>query len=138
MSTASLKIFTDGGSRGNPGPSAAGIVIKDLSGKIIHQFNQYLGVTTNNIAEYQGAILALKYLVDSSLKPEKIYFYLDSTLVVNQLNGLWKVKDANLRLQVIEARQLEAQLNSKITYTAIPREKNTQADHQVNLCLDQQ
>lgn len=131
-----LNIYTDGGSRGNPGPAAVGVVIKDQDNKIIQQYGQTIGKTTNNVAEYQGVISALEYLITNKLKPESIHFFLDSTLVVNQLSGLWKVKDANLRELVIKVRQLEGTLNTPIKYTAIPREKNSQADALLNQALD--
>ncbi|MCG2691899.1 ribonuclease HI family protein, partial [Microgenomates group bacterium] len=130
-----LNIFTDGGSRGNPGPAAVGIVIKDAANKIQHSFGQAIGTATNNIAEYQAVIIALQWLRQQPVKSRKINFFLDSTLVVNQLNGLWKLKDARLRQKVILIRQLEASFNANITYTAIPRAQNSRADFQVNLAL---
>lgn len=131
-----LNIFTDGGSRGNPGPSAIGVVIKDTQDKIIHQFGKTIGNGTNNVAEYQGVIFALGYLILNQFSPSIINFFLDSTLVVNQLNGLWKIKDSNLRTLVIKVRELESQLKTKIKYHAIPREKNAEADALLNLALD--
>jgi len=144
MTNPKLHIYTDGGSRGNPGPAAIGVVIKDGSDQLIHQFSQTIGRATNNLAEYQAVIAALKWLIANknhlaglSLSGDcRINFFLDSTLVVNQLNGLWKVKDANLRQQVIQIRQLEAGLNCQIQYTAIPREKNLEPDTLLNQALD--
>lgn len=134
-----LKINTDGGSRGNPGPAAAGIVIFDTSAKtLVHEFGQTIGRATNNIAEYQAVVLALEWLLKSGLKPETINFFLDSTLVVNQMNGLWRVKDANLRQKIILVRELEASLKCPVQYTAIPREQNMAADALVNQALDNQ
>ena len=132
-----LNIFTDGGSRGNPGPAAIGIVIKDAANQTLHNFGQTIGIATNNIAEYQAVIIALQWLLHQPARPRKANFFLDSTLVVNQLNGLWKLKDAHLRQKVILIRQLEASLNADITYTAISRSQNSAADLQVNLALDQ-
>jgi len=132
-----FNIYTDGGSRGNPGPAAIGVVIKDKQNKIIHQFGHTIGKATNNIAEYQGVVAALEYLITNKLTPTSINFFLDSKLVVNQLKGLWKVKDTNLRQKVIQVRQLEGTLNSTIQYTAIPREKNHQPDALLNQALDQ-
>lgn len=138
----SLNIFTDGGSRGNPGPAAIGVIIKDASNKTLHSFGQTIGTATNNIAEYQAVIVALQWLIDNkkslgNLSGEcRINFFLDSTLVVNQLNGLWKLKESRLRQKVILIRQLEAGLNTSITYTTIPRAQNSSADLQVNLALD--
>lgn len=142
MTDPKLHIYTDGGSRGNPGPAAIGVVIKDGSNQLIHQFSQTIGRATNNLAEYQAVIAALKWLIANknnlpSLSANwPINFFLDSTLVVNQLNGLWKVKDANLRQQVIQIRQLEAGLSCPIQYTAIPREKNLEPDALLNQALD--
>lgn len=134
-----LKINTDGGSRGNPGPAAVGVVIFDTSANfLVHQFGQTIGRATNNIAEYQAVVLALEWLNKSGLKPETINFFLDSALVVNQMNGLWRVKDVNLRQKIILIRSLEADLNCPIQYTAIPREQNTTADALVNQALDNQ
>lgn len=131
-----LNIHTDGGSRGNPGPAAVGVVIQESSGKLIHQFSQTIGQATNNIAEYQGVIIALEYLLKQNLNPTSIHFFLDSTLVVNQLSGLWKIKDTNLKGKAIKVKQLEGSLNCPINYTAIPREKNSQADLLLNQALD--
>ena len=131
-----LNIFTDGGSRGNPGPAAVGVIIKDASDKTLHSFGQTIGIATNNIAEYQAVIIALQWLSRHPDRPRRINFFLDSTLVVNQLNGLWKLKDSHLRQKVILIRQLEASLNAKIPYTAISRAQNSRADLQVNLALD--
>jgi len=136
-SPLNLKINTDGGSRGNPGPAAIGVIIKDQNHKLIHKFGAVIGQATNNIAEYQAVIAALEWLNKSSLSIKSISFFLDSTLVVNQLNGLWKVKDPNLRQKVILIRQLEAPLKCNIIYQAIPREKNFEPDLLLNQALDQ-
>lgn len=136
MTEKILNIYTDGGSRGNPGPAAAGVVIKDKNNRIIHQFGLFIGTTTNNQAEYAGVVLALEYLKDKNAKPQSINFFLDSSLVVNQLNGLWKVKDSDIRQKIIFIRQLEANLKCSIFYTHIPRSQNQLADTQVNLALD--
>ncbi len=132
-----LNIYTDGGARGNPGPAAIGVVIKDTNNKILHQFGHTIGPATNNLAEYQAVVAALEYLITNKHKPGSINFFLDSRLVVNQLNGLWKVKDSNLRQKVIIIRQLEGTLNTSIKYTAIPREQNFEPDALLNQALDQ-
>ncbi|MFC1627198.1 ribonuclease HI family protein [Patescibacteria group bacterium] len=143
MKNKHLNIFTDGGSRGNPGPAAIGVVIKDESGNLLHQFGKTIGKATNNIAEYEGVIQALQWLVDNrnnlphlSRACRGISFFLDSALVANQLSGLWKVKDANLRKKVIQVRELEGTLSLPIKYTPISREKNYQADALLNQALD--
>ena len=128
-----MQIYTDGGSRGNPGPAAFGFVVK-RDGKTIHEKNGYIGIATNNVAEYTALIEALSWL-KNNLKDEKPEFFLDSQLVVSQLNGLFKVKNSAIRNLVIKVRILEADLGS-ITYKYIPRIKNQDADRQVNIALD--
>ena len=89
-----LFIYTDGGSRGNPGPSAVGIYIEDENGKTIQKIAKKIGEATNNIAEYMAIIEALEWFKTSNFKAaiSSLYFFLDSRLVVNQVNGLFKVK----------------------------------------------
>lgn len=124
-----IKVFTDGGARGNPGPAACAFVVFDDAGNIRQKSGKYLGVATNNEAEYQGVIEALTALADSDLS-----FFLDSKLVASQLSGLWKVKEPRIRELVAKIRILEAGRN--ITYSHIPREENYQADLLVNETLD--
>lgn len=125
-----MKIFCDGGSRGNPGPAACAFVAHDDAGNTRAKCGKYLGVATNNEAEYSAVILALEHL--NSLN--SIDFLLDSLLVVNQLNGLWKIKNPRLRELLMKVRELEA--GKKITYTHVPREQNSAADLLVNETLD--
>jgi len=133
-----LNIYTDGGSRGNPGPAAVGVVIRDSTGKILNSFGQVIGTATNNIAEYQAVIAALKWLIQNRRSGiQSINFYLDSQLVVNQLNGLWKLKNPILRQKLVEVRQLEAELRLNPLYIYIPRKQNAAADKMVNQALDQ-
>ncbi len=135
-----IKIFTDGGSRGNPGPAAAAVIAKDNAGKVRLLRGKYLGKATNNFAEYQGVILALEELlktIDIEPRKTKLAFNLDSNLVVNQLNGTFKVKDAKIRDLVVEIRNLEPQFLD-VSYVHIPREKNTEADRIVNETLDKE
>ncbi len=134
-----LIIHTDGGARGNPGPAAVGVVIQQEE-KILAQFGKRIGKTTNNVAEYTGVIEALTWLKDNPMNQLTdqpiIQFFLDSNLVVNQLNGTFKIKDTNLRLLLSKIRTLEQEINGEIYYTYIPREQNTQADLLVNGALD--
>lgn len=129
-----LNVYCDGGARGNPGPAAIGVVIKNERGIIIHKFGKKIGSTTNNVAEYTAVIEALSWIAQNS-KPSKIYFYLDSQLVVSQLNGLFKVKDGKLKTLVMKVRQAEAAVGGNVSYQHIPREKNTEADSLVNAAL---
>lgn len=128
-----LNIYTDGGSRGNPGPAAIGIYIIDQDGKEILKTGKQIGRTTNNIAEYTAVIEALFWLKKSSeFNDYNFDFFLDSSLVVNQLNGLFKVKNLNLKQLILKAKSLEKEMNKKIIYHYIPREKNKVADYLVN------
>jgi ribonuclease HI len=135
-------IHTDGGSRGNPGPAAVGVLIEeyinDTTKKYIVGFGKVIGETTNNVAEYKGVVEALTWLLTNQ-KNEKmhVHCYLDSMLVVNQLNGLFKVKDHKMRELMMTVRQLEQELGGEVTYTAVPREQNKEADALVNEALDQ-
>jgi ribonuclease HI len=135
-----IHIFTDGGSRGNPGPSACAFVIKNDAGKILEKRGKKLGIATNNVAEYQAIILALEYLLNEKegiLKNiAEINFYSDSKLVVSQLNGLFKIKDPSIRGFVFDIHNKESEVDKKITYNLIPREKNSDADWEVNVTLD--
>ena len=138
MKEDQIIIHTDGGSRGNPGPAACAFVA-EVNGKQLFKGSKYLGQQTNNHAEYQGVILALEWL---SNKPfnystiQLITFFLDSELVVKQLNGLYKVKDENLRNFFFEVLSLRKKVNSEIIFKHIPREKNKIADLLVNEELD--
>jgi ribonuclease HI len=131
--TCSLNVYTDGGSRGNPGPGAIGVVIQSQAGKTIHSFSRAIGHTTNNVAEYTAVIEALKWLIANkdkivNYKLSIINFYSDSQLMVNQLNGNWKIKDPELRQKNIQVRSLEQLFKRPIRYQAIPRTKNKTAD----------
>jgi len=134
-----LLVYCDGGARGNPGPGAAAfIAIKD--GRIINKDSKYLGFTTNNEAEYHGVILALKWLLRSSLAASftKISFFLDSELVTQQLEGNYKVKSENLKKLNLEVRVLVEKLETKdINFLSVAREKNKIADRLVNERLDE-
>ena len=130
-----LSIFTDGGSRGNPGPAAIGFVVQDKQGKILFKKGKAIGRATNNVAEYTAVIEALTWLVQQK-DFDKVDFFLDSKLAVNQLNGLYKIKDAKLRDLIIKVRILERSVSTKINYAFVPREKNKQADQMVNFALN--
>ena len=132
-----MKIYCDGGARGNPGPAAAAFaVIKD--GKIIHKESSFLGKATNNFAEYQSVILALKWLVNEKkvVDSKKILLILDSELVTRQLSGDFKVKSKTLTPLFQNAKNLERKISSKISYRWSPRTKNRLADFLVNKELD--
>ena len=131
-----LIIHTDGGARGNPGKAAVGVVIETDSRKLIAEFGKRIGEATNNVAEYAAVIEALKEVKSRIQENGEIHFFLDSNLVVQQLNGIFKVKDANLRNLFFDVRVLEQGVGREITYTYVPREQNKRADFLVNKALD--
>ena len=129
-----VKIFSDGGARGNPGPAACGVVIKDEAGLIVER-SKYLGEATNNQAEYQGVILGLAEAL--KLKAEEVDFYLDSELAVNQLNRNYKVKNLELQSLFVKIWNLSQKFR-KVSFRHVPREQNRAADRLVNKELDSQ
>jgi ribonuclease HI len=128
-----IKLYADGGSRGNPGPSASGYVLLDMNNDIIFKGGVYLGITTNNQAEYQ----ALKFGLEAAQKMgvREVDVYMDSLLVINQLKGIFKVKNRDL-WPIYEAIKELATQFKKISYTHVPRELNKLADAEVNSTLD--
>lgn len=130
--SAELVIHTDGGSRGNPGPSAIGVVIDTPKGDHIESYGKYIGTATNNQAEYAAVISALKEA--AKYQPKKIQFFLDSELVVKQLTGVYKVKHPEMRLLFHEIQSLITGL--EVTFSHVMREQNQLADIEVNRALD--
>jgi len=129
-----LFLFTDGGSRGNPGPAAYGFVVKSTAGIILGKRGNYLGLTTNNIAEYEGLLAGLKWVVEHHPHAELI-IKMDSLLIVNQIKGLFKVKNPGLLPRYQEVRGLIARL-PKYSIEHTYREGNSLADELVNLALN--
>ena len=132
-----IKIHTDGGARGNPGPAGIGFVIDGLPiGK--QKVGKYIGETTNNEAEYRALITALEKLIPLMVDEEieRIECYADSELMVKQLNGEYKVKDTNIRGFFLEIQALKSQLDIPISFHHIPRARNAEADELVNEILD--
>lgn len=127
-------IYSDGGSRGNPGPSAAGFVVLDEDNQVISEGGAFLGITTNNVAEYQAVYLGLERAQEMGI--DEIDFRLDSQLVANQMNGIYKIKNADLIPINNRIREL-AQQFSKVTFSHVRREYNQLADGVVNKILDQ-
>lgn len=127
------KLYTDGGSRNNPGPAAIGVVLLDEQGVTIETVSKFLGQATNNQAEYEALLHGLRLALHH--KVSQVAVYLDSELVVKQMQGLYKIKDSQLAQLAAQAKTL---LESFQTYTFIhiPREKNAAADALVNQALD--
>lgn len=133
MSEKILTTFTDGGARGNPGPAAYGVVVKDETGKILHAEGRYIGETTNNQAEYQGLVAALA--AAKKLGATEVKCFLDSELIVKQMNREYKVKDLGLQTQFMKAWNLMNEFK-KVSFTHVRREYNKEADKLVNEALD--
>lgn len=128
-----MKLHTDGGARGNPGPAAAGAVLSTDNGDVIKERGIYLGICTNNEAEYDALKLGLELALSESVTD--ITCYLDSELVVKQLKGEYKVKNERLQRKFIEINSIAKKFSS-ITYTHVPRKENKAADRIVNDVLD--
>lgn len=130
MSPATL--HTDGGARGNPGPAGSGFVLQLSADKTIKQ-GSYLGEMTNNQAEYRALLAGLKQAQAEGVR--ELICYLDSELIVNQLNGSYRVKDAKLAPLYREAQTISASFN-QISFHHVPRAKNAHADELVNRAID--
>lgn len=129
------KLYTDGGSRGNPGSSACAYVIRDVNDVVVEKAGFYLGMATNNQAEYYGFQKGLERARELGI--DKITLFSDSQLVVNQMNGFYKVKNQELAPIYSDVRQL-ANSFGKISFVHVPRELNKEADKEVNRILDEQ
>ncbi len=132
MNIERVIIFTDGVSRGNPGLAAIGATIKDEQGRLITSISQPIGRATNNQTEYRAIIAALEKAV--SLGASQIDMYSDSELVVRQINGQYRVKNASLKPLYQQVKQLQNQL-AGFTITHVPRQQNTEADSLANMAL---
>lgn len=133
-----INIYTDGGSRGNPGPSAIGVFIEG-DGKVLGKIGKRIGTNTNNFAEYSAILEGLDFLLqnrDLLSEDSEINFYMDSQLAYSQIAGVYKIKNAVLRELLFKIREKEAEINLPIVYSFVPREKNKDADRLVNLALD--
>ena len=124
-----LKIFFDGSSHGNPGPSGIGIIVFDESGRVLDKFSRFIGFGTNNEAEYRALIEALRKAMQ--LGAEKVELYSDSELVVNQIRGVYSVKDEKLKRLHLKCVELLKNFKEyEISY--VPRELNAEADRLAN------
>ncbi len=131
-----LTIYTDGGSRGNPGPAATGVVVK-RGELLLYEHGEYLGNTTNNSAEYHALLSALSWVARSSFEDvSRVDCFLDSLLVVEQLRGRYKLKSLDLKPLYTSIKSLELSLSFPVVYHHVPREQNQHADRLVNEALD--
>ncbi len=130
-----LTIHTDGGSRGNPGPSAIGVVIASPTTSLA-QFGLYIGMGTNNAAEYKAVIAALQWVSRHAPHASRLSFFLDSQLVVSQLSGVFAVKHPDMKRLKDEVDTLLHSLACPATFSYVPRARNAEADRLVNAALD--
>jgi len=130
-----VQLYADGGSRGNPGPSASGYVLLDMSGQVVLRAGEYLGVTTNNQAEYQALKLGLEHALHD-YQSREVHVYMDSMLVVNQMKNIFKVKNRDLWPIHDAIKELVTKFD-KVTFDHVPRELNKLADAEVNKALDE-
>jgi len=135
MKQQTIKLFSDGACRGNPGPGGGGAVITDAEDRVLWEGREYFGLCTNNIAEYKALILGLKGALACGCK--KLEIYMDSELLANQINGSYKVKNKNLKLLMQDVRKLLSAFESA-TVRHVPRSHNARADRLANLAIDEQ
>ena len=130
-----LIIFTDGGARGNPGPAGIGAVLKNEKGETVAEISEHIGETTNNQAEYRAVIVAIEKA--KKLGAAELEFFLDSELVVKQLNREYKVRDKELAPLFMKIYNT-SMIFKKVTFKHVPRELNVEADKLVNSALDRE
>ena len=126
--------YIDGGARGNPGPAGYGVSIQSPDGDVLEELHGGLGIATNNIAEYNGLLAALQWAVDHDVR--RVHVRADSELLVKQMRGEYKVKNAGLQPLYVRARLLAAQLDD-VKFEHVRREFNTEADRLSNVGMDE-
>lgn len=127
-------IQTDGGARGNPGPAGIGVVILDEAGKVLEEHADYIGVTTNNQAEYRAVILGLERAI--ALGANAADVVTDSEFLVRQMTGKYKVKHPEIAKRFLEVKNLETRLGGRVKYRHVRRELNKHADRLSNEGMD--
>lgn len=135
---AKLKIFTDGGARGNPGPAGIGVVVFDEAQDEVFQHSEFLGQATNNEAEYKALLASLEWLRDYANEQsiDEVEWFLDSKLVVEQISRRWKIKEARLQTLAQQAWEILGSFKFNYSFHHVPREKNAIADGLANQAMD--
>ncbi|MCK6462601.1 MAG: ribonuclease HI family protein [Candidatus Pacebacteria bacterium] len=140
MKKEKIIVYTDGGSRGNPGPAGIGVAITDEKGNLIKGYSNFLGVKTNNEAEYEAVVFALQKLKalfgKEKVKQMEIEFKMDSQLIARQLNGQYRIEEEKLFPLFIKIWNLRMDFGP-IKFTEIPREQNKEADRLANEAMDE-
>jgi probable phosphoglycerate mutase len=126
--------YTDGGSRGNPGPAGYGVRIEDGNGQLVEELYEALGVATNNVAEYRGLLAALRWARDHEVTSLRVRS--DSELLVKQMKGIYRVKNPGLQPLHQEAQQLARQIG-RVIFEHVRREQNAEADRLANKAMDE-
>lgn len=126
--------YTDGGSRGNPGPAGYGVRIEDAKGQLLEELYEGLGTATNNVAEYRGLLAALRWARDHQLTSLRVRS--DSELLVKQMKGIYRVKNPGLQPLYQEAQQLARQIG-RVVFEHVRREQNAEADRLANKAMDE-
>jgi ribonuclease HI len=129
-----IRAYIDGGARGNPGPAGYGVRVEDADGELIEELHGALGIATNNVAEYNGLLAALRWAVDHGHRD--VHIRSDSELLVKQMRGEYKVKHPGLQPLFVRARLLVMELG-KVTFEHIRREENKEADRLSNVAMDE-
>ena len=126
-------VYSDGGARGNPGPGGAGIVVRAPDGQTVCRGGAFLGEVTNNVAEYEALLWGLRAAISSGA--QRVALRADSELIVKQLNGEYRVKNAGLKPLFLEAQRLQRELES-VSFTHVRRAENAEADALANEAMD--
>lgn len=129
-----LVVYTDGGSRGNPGPAGYGVRVEDTSGDVLAEFHASIGTATNNVAEYQGLLAALRWARDHGHRRLKVRS--DSELLVRQMRGEYRVKHPGLQPLFVQARLLLAEF-AEVRFEHVRRSDNAHADRLANAAMDE-
>jgi ribonuclease HI len=129
-----ITAYFDGGARGNPGPAGFGVYIVDDNGEMIAEIAEGIGIATNNVAEYRGLLAALRWAVDNQVTA--LHVRGDSLLLVQQMRGIYRVKNEGLLPLYRQALELCARIG-RVTFEHVPRDRNKQADRLSNLGMDQ-
>ncbi len=130
----SITAYIDGGARGNPGPAGYGVRIENEQGALVSEFNGFLGSATNNVAEYNGLVAALKYAQEHG--HTQVHIKSDSELLVKQMRGEYRVRNAGLQPLYEEARAIARNIG-RVTFEHVRREQNKDADRLANLAMDE-
>ena len=129
-----VRVYSDGAARGNPGPSGAGAVLVDASGNVVDRLGKYLGIQTNNYAEYMGLLLGLKRARELGIREVEVFA--DSELMIRQLGGRYQVRSPSLRPLYEEALRLLNEF-SRVKFVYVPRKMNAAADEMSNRAIDE-